>query len=131
MLTKLLLTLAVIAIAWLVVTNQTRREALVRRPVMRPAGASSVATNPTVIRLLAYGLLLSMVLGSGFLLYQHWRDEYQVVTVKVINTRTGQAVAYAARRGDVADRQFETLDGRVVHVAEIERIEVGRRRAVH
>lgn len=125
MISKLLLTLMVIAVAWLVLQHRAGRG---RLPSTGQPPRFAAQPNPRtnrVPRLAAYGLILFMMLASGFYLFLQWRDEYRVVTVRVINTQTGETLTYTARRGDVGDRRFETLDGRVVSVAQIERIEIG------
>jgi hypothetical protein len=69
-----------------------------------------------------------MVLVSGVLIYQRWQDGDRVVTVRVVDTQSGRSVTYQARRKDVEERHFVTLDGREVSVAETERIELQRMR---
>jgi len=125
MITKLLLTLSVIGIAWLVIRNRSRRDEIsALEQTTRLAAPANPKTSPAP-RLAAYALIIFMVLASGVFLYLQWRDEYRIVTVQVINTQTGHSVTYQARRGDVDGRRFQTLDGRVVSVADIERIEMG------
>lgn len=125
MIMKLLLTLGVIGVAWLVLRNRYRRSQLpLIQPPVRLAPPTTRRFDWTP-RLAAYALIVCMILASGVVLYLQWRDEYRIVTVRVINTQTGQTLVYEARRGDVAMRQFQTLDGRVVSVADIERIEMG------
>ncbi|MGD8588677.1 MAG: hypothetical protein PVG22_07565 [Chromatiales bacterium] len=125
MFTKLLLTLGVIGVAWLVLRNRSRRSQLpaAGQPARLMPPASK--TSERMPRLAAYALIVCMLLASGVVLYLQWRDEYRIVTVRVVNTQTGQTLTYEARRGDVEQHQFQTLDGRTVYVAEIERIEVG------
>jgi hypothetical protein len=125
---KLLLTLAVIGVAWWVLHNRQRRNrlpAVEQPPSLQPPPAKGTDRWP---RVAAYALIVGMLLASGVMLYLQWRDEYRIVTVRVINTQTGQILTYEARRGDVAQHQFQTLDGRTVYVAEIERIEIGGER---
>ncbi|KRT56502.1 hypothetical protein [Candidatus Endoriftia persephonae] len=127
MITKLLLTLGVIGIAWLVLRQRARRvrqiEAAERSPQLSAPAKPSGMVTP---RLAAYGLVIFMILVSSLFLYLQWRDEYRIVTVRVVNTQTGESLIYEARRGDVEGRHFETLDGRVITVADVERIEMGR-----
>ncbi|MDJ0805707.1 MAG: antitermination protein NusG [Gammaproteobacteria bacterium] len=126
MITKLLFTLGVIAIAWLVIRNRNRpRRISSDAQSSRLAAPSSNPQDTRSPRLAAYALIGFMVLASGIVLFMQWRDEYRVVSVQVINTQTGETVTYQARRGDVEGRRFQTLDGRVVNVADIERIEMG------
>jgi hypothetical protein len=42
----------------------------------------------------------------------------------VINIDSGQSATYRAYRGDVEGRRFETLDGRIVTLADAERMEL-------
>ena len=125
MITKLLLTLGVIAVAWLVVRNRSRRGQVSAGERTERLAAPAERADSGAPRLAAYALVVFMILGSGLFLYLQWRDEYRVVNVEVINTQSGNSVSYQARRGDVGERSFLTLDGRQVNVADTERIEMG------
>lgn len=124
MISKLLFTLGVIGIAWLVIRNRSRSDQVSSAEQTTRLTAPSIQQTSRTPRLAAYGLIVFMILASGVVLYLQWRDEYRIVSIQVINTQTGQSVIYEARRGDVDDRQFQTLDGRIVNVADIERIEM-------
>jgi len=65
-----------------------------------------------------------MLLATAVMLYFDLEKNYRVVTVRVINSDNGQVVEYRARRGDIDGRTFETLDGRVVTLADVERMEL-------
>lgn len=121
MIAKILLTLSVIVVAWLFIRQRQRRQNLqVVRPTPMP-----VKTSPNGYwRWGGYLLLAMMILGSGLFLFQAWQDHYRVVSVLVIDTQSGNATQYQARRGDVEARRFVTLDGREVSVASNERIEL-------
>jgi len=121
MISKILLTLFVIIIAWLVITNRQRRMAAI---ASLPRAATPVQKQGLNWRWGVYLFVILMILGSGLLLYMKWQDGYQVVTVQVIDTQSGRSVVYKARRMDVDERRFLTLDGREVSVADTERIEV-------
>ncbi len=125
MITKILFTLGVIGIAWLVIRQRSRRaEVTATEQPKRVAAQQHQVANRTP-RLAAYGLIVFMILASGVFLYLQWRDEFRIVTVRVINSQTGDTVSYEARKGDVEAREFVTLDGRTVNVAAVERIETG------
>ena len=47
-----------------------------------------------------------------------------MVTIRVVNSQTQEVVTYHAQRGKIRGRHFETLDGREVTVAEVERLEM-------
>ncbi|MEJ2694239.1 MAG: antitermination protein NusG [Candidatus Thiodiazotropha sp.] len=121
MITKLLVTLGVILAAWWVLRNRQRRIDTVASEPPRIAPPLSGA-NPW--KWGGYLLVLCMILGSGLFLYTEWQDRYRVVTVAVVNSQTGERIEYQARRMDVAERHFVTLDGIEVSVADTERIEL-------
>jgi hypothetical protein len=66
-----------------------------------------------------------MLVATAVFLYTEWREAYQVVDVRVINSHTGAAQTYRAHLKDVQGRSFETLDGRIVTLADVERMELG------
>jgi len=119
---KLLLTLVVIAGA--VVAVKLRN---------RPPQATAVVASPLravkpkspLPRITAYGLVIISLAGAGFYFFHQWRDAYQLVSVRVIDSRSGNSVLYEAYKGDVEGRSFRTVDGRIVTLAEVERLELG------
>lgn len=118
MITKLLVTLAVIVGAWLVIrARMTRNRAAAGGPV-------PPVLPPAVIRAVAYGLVAVLVGGSLLWLYLDWDAGRGLVRVRVINANTGEETSYQARREDVSPRWFTTLDGRRVNLAEVERMVV-------
>lgn len=131
MITKILFTAAVIAIVYLLARTRSRRSGALQRPRVRtlPRSAPSAPAVPgeRLPRYLAYALLGIMLAGSTVFIFMEWRDQYRVVTVRVINTNNGNSVTYQARRGDVKDRSLETIDGRRVVLAAVERLEFGAR----
>ena len=119
---KLLLTALVIAGAMFALRLRRRRSLAIAEP--RPALPLPARRSP-LLRLAAYGSLAIMLGGAGLYLYHQWRDAYQVVTVRVIDSRSGKATVYQAYKGDVEGRSFQTVDGRSVALAEVERLELG------
>lgn len=119
MLGKILLTLAVLVAAILIIRVRLRRSAA------RPAGLSGTAARSgKPIRVAAYTLLAVMFGGSLLYLILEWRTQREVVQVRVVNAYTGESVRYEARRGAVQARQFMTLNGRWIVLAEVERLEL-------
>ncbi|MCU7915823.1 MAG: antitermination protein NusG [Candidatus Thiodiazotropha sp. (ex Gloverina cf. vestifex)] len=121
MIGKILLTLFVIIIAWLVISNRQRRMTAV---AAQPRVTHVEAKTSSLWKWGGYIFIILMIIGSGLFLYMEWQDRYRVVAVQVIDSQTGKSTYYQARRMDVDERSFVTLDGREVSVAETERIEL-------
>lgn len=125
MISKILFTAAIIALVYWLAKNRTQRTRDVQAREAPRAPARQLPAASRAPRLLAYGLLIIMLSGSLGFIYLQWRDRYQIISIRVINTNTGGSVNYQARRGDVEQRSFETLDGRRVVLAAVERMELG------
>ena len=121
MIGKVLFTLGVVLVVALIWRT--------RRPAESPERTAPRLINPApqrrlvALRLLAGGVVVILIVASGFLLYDHWRDRHEVIFIRVIDASTGRAVDYRARRGDIEDRSFVTEDGRRIVLAETERLE--------
>ncbi len=124
---KLLLTALVIAGAILTLRMRKQRPIHQSAPQMRVLNAPSteVPGRRRLVRFLAAGVVLLMLAGAALYLYHQWRDTYQVVTVRVIDTRSGQSTLHQAYKGDIQGRTFVTTDERTVTLAEVERMEIG------
>lgn len=116
MITKILLT-ALIIIA---VTVYFRHRTATRVP----ATASSKGPRPWFWRALPAALLFSALLVSAVLFWVQWQDEHRIFTARVIDTRNGQVTTYSVYRDDVHGRSFQTVDGRTVTLADVERLEL-------
>jgi len=125
MLTKLIFTLAIVGLGYLY-WLRSRKETML--PKAEPAAAiksnNQADRANSTFRIASYFFIFFMILASGSFLYLEWRDQYRVVEVVVINSYTGESVSYRARRGDIDGRVFETIDGRVVRLADVERLEL-------
>ena len=127
MLTKLVFTMAIVGLGYLYWLRSSKNPSI---PKDKPASLSKSdsrqgAKATSTLRLASYALIFFMVMATCGFLYLEWRDQYRVVDVVVINSHTGDRVTYRARRGDIDGRVFETLDGLVVRLADVERLELG------
>jgi hypothetical protein len=118
MLWKLLLTFAVILGAYGIIRARIRSDRVARgleppRPPLFPPG---------LIRLALSAVLTLMVVGSSLHLYTGWQREHEVVLVQVVNANTGQVMSFEALWGSVDDRRFQTIDGREIRLADVERM---------
>ncbi|MEJ2575823.1 MAG: hypothetical protein P8106_03820 [Gammaproteobacteria bacterium] len=114
---KILLTVAVIVGAVLILRLRARRAAPAQA-VAAPVGQGRV------IRGLAVGAVIVMLAAAVLMLYLEWRAGSEVIQVRVIDARSGQAQTYQVLRGDVDERSFLTTDGRRIVLAETERMEL-------
>lgn len=119
---KLFLTALVIAGAVIAIRIRKRPPAGRVPALSRPADHPSGSTLP---KMMAYATVIAMLAGSGVYFYFQWKDAYQVVSVRIIDTRSGREAVYQAYKGDVDGRSFKTTDGRIVTLAEVERLELG------
>ena len=100
----------------------------------RRNGAPTVAPRPQPATLTerfrlsirrAAGLLVgTTLLATIWLLYEEWQTAHKPVVVRVIQVQTGAVTAYQALQGQIQGRTFHTLDGRLVRLADVERMEV-------
>ena len=119
---KILLTVVVILGAYLVIRARLRHD---REPVAAPPSRPLVPLIPSeILKTIAYGLVAVMVAGSLLWLYLDYQSGREVVRVRIINATTGSVTTYEARRADVQDRRFITLDGRPVTLADVDRMEL-------
>jgi len=121
MIGKVLFTLGVVLVVALIWRT--------RQPGRLPADQAPRLVNPararrfTAIRYLAGAVVALLIVTSGYLLYDHWRQRHEVIYIRVVDASSGRSQEYRARRGDVGDRRFVTEDGRQIVLAETERLE--------
>ncbi len=119
MLLKILLTIAVVFGAMFVLRK--RKPGVQQLAV--PLTPQPKTMPPRLPHYAAYGLVSVMLAGAIYFIYLEWVESHQIVTVRIIDTRSGNSVNYEAHRGDVAARSLLTLDGKMVSLAEVERME--------
>jgi len=125
---KIFITAAVICIAYLVIRSRYERAGPQHKRDASTAEHDQPLIYPVAVRLAAYAVIGLMVTGSGLYLFQSWERQHQIVVVQVVNPYNGEVQHYETRRGDIDGRTFRTLDGRLIRIAEMERIIVEDRR---
>ena len=120
MIGKVLFTLAVVLVVALIwrTRQETRGEQQVLPRVINPP-----TDKRPLIQYLAFAVGVVILLASVYLLYDHWRDNSEVIFIRVVDARSGRATEYQAERGEIKDREFVTTDGRRIVLAETERLE--------
>lgn len=116
MITKILLTIAVIVIVMLVFRGKSSRR----------TGPQTVTVNDNTraLKIAAVITVGVMIAGAALWALTSWRDATEIVTVRVVNSQTGDAVVYQAHRNDIDERSFRTVKGVRVMLADTERLEV-------
>ncbi|MCP4431109.1 MAG: hypothetical protein GY806_09045 [Gammaproteobacteria bacterium] len=120
MLTKILLTLSVIVVcAWLISARRNNPEL----KSSRAAGKETLARQKQ-LRQAAWAFMGAMVAAAVIMMTVELWDKNALVTVHVINTQSGERISYQARREDVSQNSFTTVEGRKIFTAGVERIEI-------
>lgn len=126
MLGKILLTLAVIVVAFLYVRQRdvkARSTTAPRKPAAK-AVEQEESTLSSDLRLGAY-MFLVLIVGIGIALYYfQWQDDHSVLTVRLHSDSQANPIEYQVYKFQLQERSFTTLDGIVVTVASSERMEV-------
>jgi hypothetical protein len=131
MLGKILLTLAVMLIAFFFVrqrdVNAKAAPAANKSTSRANAGEARQQEENTLsadLRLGAY-MFLVFVIGLGAALYYfQWQDDHSIVTVRLLSDSQTEAIEYQVYKYQLGERSFTTLDGILVTVAGSERMEV-------
>jgi len=131
MLGKILLTLAVMIIAFFFVRQRDMKGK--SSPARETAPRAKSSAKPAVqeeqnlsadLRLGAY-MFLVLVIGLGAALYYfQWQDDHSILTVRLHSDGQPEAIVYQVYKFQLAERSFTTLDGILVTVASSERMEV-------
>lgn len=125
MLTKILFTLAVVVVVFALLRWRQNRELEQRQ---RPRVIDVTPEASSRIGWLATAVVVVLILATGVLLYQYWVDNNTVIQVRVVDAHSGQVTDYRAYRGDIDDREFVTVDGVRVVLAESDRLETSSTR---
>ncbi len=126
MLGKILLTLAVIVVAFLFV-RQRDMKAKGRPSKASPAVRAVEKVDDSLssdLRIGAY-MFLVLIVGLGIALYYfQWQDDHSVLTVRLHSESQSEPIEYQVYKYQLGDRAFTTLDGILVTVGSSERMEV-------
>lgn len=117
MLTKLLLTLAVIIMAILLLAK--------RKPGATSVSLPNTPVSPSLWR--RYGMSGAfLLLGLCLLSYSvwYWRDQHKVVTVTIVSPSGGSSGVYHARKGEISEGKMVTVEGMHIRFSNAERLEI-------
>ncbi len=119
MFTKILITVAVIIAALILLRRKAEA-----RPGVRRAAAAPKVKPPLHLRLLPYAVVIALLAVGSLLYWLDWREAHRLYTVRVTDTRSGEVRSYPVYRDAVRGRSFETVDGRTITLADVERMEL-------
>ncbi|MCH7671280.1 MAG: hypothetical protein IIB72_03855 [Proteobacteria bacterium] len=131
MLSKFLLTLAVIIAAFLVLRQRKLSTppaaAKPRSNVDAGKGSNIEPKNDSLsadMRVAAYTFLVLMVGLGATMYYFRWQDDHHILTISLHRDNLSAPVIYQVYKFQLQDRSFVTIGGTVVNVASSERMEV-------
>jgi hypothetical protein len=117
---QLLITLLVAAIVLFVARMKRIRS------VSRDASSdgSDVQRPPSTTALVGYVLAAVMIVTAGTLTWMGYQERNEILEVVVVDTRNGERVVYSVRRKALGEREFRTIDGRLISLGSADRMEL-------
>ncbi|RTE65644.1 hypothetical protein EH243_10225 [Amphritea opalescens] len=127
MVTKVLLTLLVLLIAYVYL----KRRALLSQRVQWPSALDQSTTNSRSdrqqrdpIKMIAVlFLLVSFLLTLGFFVY-HWVDGRQLLNVTLISSQSSEPLHYQVYKAELQERSFTTTRGQVIRLGAQDRLHI-------
>lgn len=127
MFSKFLITVFVIAIAFIVLRQRNIKQGSSKRtPATKTSSAKTKAKTELSkdMRLGAYlFLLLTAGIGSAMYYFQ-WQDDHSILTVNLYRDSQAEPASYEVYKFQLSEKSFITVDGLSVAVASSERMEI-------
>jgi len=126
---KLLVTLAIIAIAIIVIKQRNSGPTIEKKssasrippPKNKPQSPTPLSSD---LRTAAY-LFLALMLGAAIIMYAlRWQDQHTILTVNLFPPGSDSPSSYQVYKYQLRNRSFTTIDGTVITVANSERMEI-------
>lgn len=73
--------------------------------------------------IVGYSLAAIMILATATITWMRHHEANTIVRVEVLDTRSGTRTVYQVRRKELGEREFTTVDGRVVSLGASDRME--------
>lgn len=122
---QLLVTLAVLAVV--IAIARLRRPGPAGRGQQsgspRPQSSGTGRWPPSSMAAVGYSFLAIMVVIAAIVFYSNWQTAHEVVTIRVLDTRSGDTATYHVYRKDAKGRSFHTVDGRYISLGAGDRME--------
>ena len=117
MLSKILITIGVIVACMMMLSARGK-------PKLKTIPNPEVERNRRLMRHVAFAFMAVMAIAASVMIYLEVDKNQAIVTVRVINTQSGESKSYRVMRNDIHGDGFTTTDGVEVFVAGVERIEI-------
>lgn len=121
MIAKIFYTMLVIVIVGMIFRSQNQAKVDKQRSKQNESEASE--QNSMAPKSVAYLLIALLILVSGVVYYFSWSDANQLITLRVINS-SGTLTEYQAYRKDIRGREFSSIDGVTIQLADSDRLEM-------
>lgn len=116
---KILFTMAVIAVVYIVYRNRSGMPAAKQTKTDEKQNTGSLSSQ--TLAYIFIGLIISV---SALIFTLNWFERHKIFNIHVINGATNEVATYQAYKKTIEGRSFITLDGRTVTVGESERMEI-------
>lgn len=73
--------------------------------------------------IVGYSLAAIMILATAGVSWMRYQEANSIVRVEVVDARSGERTVYQVRRKNLGEREFRTVDGRVVSLGASDRME--------
>lgn len=129
MLGKILLTLLVMLIAFMVLrqrtqTSQSEGTKPSKKKELNQTNQKPDSESTSDLRVAAYLFLILMFGAAIIIYYQRWQDDHSIVTVSLFRGDQTAATTYQVYKYQLGERTFTTVEGTLITVADSERMEV-------
>ena len=118
MVKQLVITLLVAAIVVVIARMKRNRKS---RPA--PEAGSNGRRSPSTTEWFGYSLAAVMIVTAAVITWVGYKERNEIIDVVVIDARTGERTIYEVRRKALGDREFRTVDGRIVSLGASDRME--------
>ena len=117
MISKILITLGVIVVCMMMLSSRGKP-----KQKLKTIPNPEVERNRKLMRNLAFAFMGIMAIAASFMIYLEVGKNQAIVTVRVINTQSGESKSYRVMRNDIHNDGFTTTDGVEVFVAGVNKV---------
>lgn len=125
MITKFLFTALIVIAALLFMRHKNSRVRDQQLKQQAQQGQKAESRKTAMFVAIAF-VSLTLAVSAG-LYYSHWKESHRIFTIQIINSLTGSEQSYHVYQGDINGRRFRTIDGRLINLSDVERMEVQER----